>query len=87
MIVGDVTRRITLDSMLRLAEGFATAMPGRPIGLVVNKLDLLSPGEEPLVPPALMRYQAQLTMTSAQKGAHVQDAFHTLAAAILRRGQ
>lgn len=87
MIVGDVTRRTTMESMVRLSEGFATAMPGRPMAFVVNKIDLLGPGEEPLLPPALSRSDIAITMTSAQSGAHVQEAFHTMAAAIRRRGQ
>ena len=87
MIVGDVTRRTTMDSMVRLSEGFVASMPGRPMAFVVNKVDLLGPGEEPLIPPALTRSGIDITMTSAQSGVHVQEAFHAMAAAIRRRGQ
>ena len=87
IIVGDVTRRATLDSMARLAGGFRTAFPGRVVLFVVNKADLLHPAEEPELPAALIQPGADLVMTSALSGANVLEAFHKVAHTIVRRGQ
>ena len=87
IIVGDVTRRATLDAMVRLSEGFASALPGRHFSFIVNKVDLLKRGEEPELPAALSRHGVDLTLTSAMTGAHVTDAFQNTANTIIRRGQ
>lgn len=86
MIVGDVTRQQTLETMANLGEMFADAMPGRFCGFVLNKLDLIPHSSEPLIPPKLSRLAAQLSRTSAKTGEGVTDAFHRAARAIVRRG-
>ena len=40
LIIGDLSRAPTLDTMVRLGNGFAEAFPGRHIGYVINKTDL-----------------------------------------------
>ena len=40
IIVGDLTRRKTLESQLRLAQKFSEALPGRYFSAVLNKNDL-----------------------------------------------
>ncbi len=87
VIVGDVTRRATLDAMVRLGAGFKAAFPGRVVSYVANKIDLLHEAEEPELPAALTQPGAELTKTSALTGANVLEAFHRTAATILRRGQ
>lgn len=87
VIVGDVTRQETIDSMLLLASGFEDAFPGRQVALLFNKVDLLRPGEDADVPPALAGYGRGHYCTSAKTGLNVKDALHATAAAILRRGQ
>jgi len=87
IIVGDVTRRATLESMARLAGGFRTAFPGRVVLFIANKTDLLHAAEEPELPSALSQPGAELVMTSALTGANVVDAFHRVAQTIVRRGQ
>lgn len=87
LIVGDVTRRATLDAMVRLGAGFRSAFPGRILLNIVNKTDLLHPAEEPELPAALTQPGAELVMTSALTGARVLDAFYQVAQTIVRRGQ
>ncbi len=87
VIVGDVTRRATLNTMVSLGDGFTAAFPGRAASFVVNKVDLLHEAETPELPAALSQPGVDLTLTSALTGANVKDAFHRVAATILRRGQ
>lgn len=83
-IIGDVTRRPTLDTMLRLSKGFREHFPGRYEALIVNKLDLVE-GEPLNLPEALSPNREGVFHTSALTGENVQLAFHKAAATILRR--
>ncbi len=83
-IIGDVTRRATLETMLRLSEGFREHFPGRYEALIVNKLDLVE-HETLTLPDALCAYRDGVFHTSAMTGENVQHAFHEAAATILRR--
>ena len=85
LIVADSTRRKTLDSMVRLAEGFDDALPGRPYAMVINKADLIVPGADPDLPSQLQRARAPLVRTSALTGDNVAETFADIAKAIVRR--
>jgi Ras-related protein Rab-7A len=86
LIIGDVSRRTTLEHMVRLGEGFMDALPGRPFSYVVNKIDLLNPGESINGPPGLDTPEFPIVKTSAKTGEHVRQAFHDIATIIQRRG-
>lgn len=83
-IIGDVTRRATLDTVLRLSQGFREHFPGRYEALIVNKLDLAA-GEPLDLPEELSAGRPGVYHTSAMTGENVQHAFHEAAATILRR--
>jgi len=89
VIIGDLTRPATLDSMVELANGFATAFPGRHFALVANKSDLVDEGEHASRSQPLQALAADhgtdLTFTSAKTGENVAQAFNQAAAAIIRR--
>lgn len=87
LIIGDATRPGTLDVMDELGEGFRETFPGRKHGFIINKSDLLAPGEDPPIPPALNARADDITITSAKTGYNVEEAFQRLAIAILRRDQ
>ena len=84
LIVGDATRPDTLDTMVKLAHGFAEAFPGRSIHYILNKCDLLTELTQVILPTGLSQYP--LLRTSALSGQHVATAFHETAKAIRRRG-
>ena len=86
LIIGDGTRRATLDTMLRLRQGFRAAFPGRYDALIVNKTDLLTPGDEAALPSELAAGRDGVFHTSAKTGDNVRTAFYDAAASILRRG-
>ena len=82
LIVGDVTRRTTLDSMLHLGRSFMSAMPGRYCGFLLNKSDLATTTD---LPPALAHSPIPIVHTSAKTGENVKEAFVGAADAIRRR--
>lgn len=84
LVVGDITRRSTLDTMVRLGESFLNAMPGRYCGYLVNKCDL--PGAQSALPHELEHSPIPLVKTSAKTGENVRRAFLGAADAIRRRG-
>lgn len=86
LVVGDVTRPATLESAARLAERFADAMPGRYLGVVLNKLDLVVGGEEPDLPGILAAGDIPLVRTSAKTGQGIEQTFSDAASTIVRRG-
>jgi len=83
LIVGDVTRRTTLDSMLQLGRSFMSAMPGRYCSFLINKSDLAGTTAE--LPPALEQASIPIVRTSAKTGENVKEAFLGAADAIRRR--
>jgi small GTP-binding protein len=85
LIVGDARRRGTLDQMAKLADGFDAAFPGRHVGLVVNKIDLVDDPAGVDLPDALARRE-DLMLTSALTGYNVDQAFLRAAEVIVRRG-
>lgn len=86
MIVADATRPQTIAAMTRLGELFADALPGRFCGFVLNKSDLVAPGQPPELPPKLKGLAGRLIYTSARTGENVAEAFERAARAIVRRG-
>lgn len=87
VIVGDMARAPTLDSMAKLGKGFAEAFPGRHISYIVNKSDLATDPDAVALPYELTRRGQSLMRTSAKTGALVKNAFIDAADSIARRGQ
>ena len=85
LIIGDITRRPTLDMMVGLADGFQDAMPGRHFSFVLNKLDLVARQEDAELPVALREARQPMLWASARTGANVKLAFEEAALSILRR--
>lgn len=85
LIVADVSRQPTLDVMRKLGNGFTEMFPGRHVGYVLNKSDLLAEPNSKVLPPFLLAKTAVVTTTSAKTGNHVRDAFNTAADSIARR--
>ncbi len=86
LIIGDITRRQSLQTMVRLADLCRERMPGRHIAFVLNKTDLIEAGSATELPSELTSTSHPLTRTSAKTGANVHEAFRDAATAILRRG-
>lgn len=86
MIVGDLTRPDTLETMARLAESFASELPGRHVGFLLNKLDLVAQPDEIEIPKALRQRSQNARITSARTGANIEAAFREAANAVIRRG-
>lgn len=85
LIVGDARRRSTQVAMAALAGGFEEAFLGRPFAFVVNKCDLLEPGEPLDLPARMTQGHEPLLRTSALTGDNVHGAFSAAASIILRR--
>ena len=86
LIIGDLARMPTLDTMVKLGQGFADAFPGRHVGFIVNKTDLVAEAEAVPLPSQLTRPGTSLIRTSAKTGSNVADAFIDAADCIARRG-
>lgn len=85
MIVGDVTRPRTLGTMALLTKECDKQLPGRPLYLVLNKIDLL--GDMAFGMPAEMTDTTHsIVKTSAKSGENIKETFVDAANAILRRG-
>lgn len=85
LIIGDVARAATLEAMVKLGDGFTEAFPGRHIGFIVNKSDLIPDPEAVPLPAALTLPGRSLVRTSAKTGHHVTFAFTEAADCISRR--
>lgn len=85
LIIGDLKRRTTLESMVALAESFQEALPGRHFSFIANKVDLVSDGETAEMPAKLREARQPVLLTSAKTGANVEDTFIQAATSILRR--
>lgn len=86
-IIGDLSRRNTLDTMISLGRGFQEALPGRHITFVLNKLDLIENPRGIDVPDELEAFGIPPQLTSAKTGENVQRSFIEAGDAIRRRGQ
>lgn len=87
IIVGDLTRRPTLEAQLKLAAKFSEALPGRYIAGVLNKTDLVDeiPDDEAYVPAGLKEPYFPVFATSAKTGDNIKQTFHSAAETIVRR--
>jgi small GTP-binding protein len=85
LIIGDMSRSPTLDTMLKLGAGFADAFPGRHVGYIVNKTDIVADPESVPLPARLSTPGTSLIRTSAKTGSHVAEAFTSAADSIARR--
>ena len=85
LIIGDVSRRATLDSMVTLAESFQEALPGRHFSFIANKVDLIADGDAVDMPSKLQDARQPVLLTSAKSGSNVEDTFIQAATSILRR--
>jgi small GTP-binding protein len=85
LIIGDMSRAPTLETMVKLGRGFAEAFPGRHIGYVVNKSDLIADAEAVPLPSQITQPGTSLIRTSAKTGSHVAKAFVDAAESIARR--
>jgi GTPase SAR1 family protein len=89
LIVGDIMRRPSQETMVALADGFEAALHGRPYALVLNKWDLVEGGIEaagPALPEGLAGGRWQIGRTSAKSGAGVIAAFGRTADDLILRG-
>ncbi len=84
-VCGDVKRPRTLTAMLRLANAFEAEVPGRFVCCIINKTDLLEPGEDPELPVELANSGLPYVFTSAADGTNVARTFQDAAATIIRR--
>ncbi|MFW6024509.1 MAG: Rab family GTPase [Dichotomicrobium sp.] len=86
LVVGDATRPSTHPSMVTVGQQFQEYLPGRPLMLVLNKMDLV-PDPDALDAALLERTgKAPLETTSAKTGENVARAFHNLTKEVMRRG-
>ena len=87
LVVGDLTRPDTLESMARHARTFLGVQPGRPVVFALNKTDLLEPGAAAAAAGNLTgEFGAPACETSALSGAGVPEAFASLERSIVQRG-
>jgi GTPase SAR1 family protein len=84
LIVGDLTRHTTLESMVEIGRNFMQAMPGRYCCFVMNKSDLAC--EAVRLPAQLAQLAVPTIRTSAKTGENIRHAFLEAADAIRRRG-
>lgn len=85
LIIGDLSRRPTLDTMIGLAESFQDALPGRHFSFIANKADLIAAGEAAELPAKLQDARQPVLLTSAKTGDNVEHTFIQAATSILRR--
>jgi translation elongation factor EF-4 len=86
LLVGDVSRRTTITSMVRLADAYAGRFPGRYSAVILNKMDLLASPDELSIPDGLETPVRKVLRTSAKTGEGVQEVFAEAAETIVRRG-
>lgn len=83
IVVADATRPATFGRMEGLVNTFCERMPGRPVGAIVNKIDLADPKAAPIAFGDLSG--AQIHRTSALTGEGVTEMFRSIAETVWRR--
>ena len=88
LIVGDVMRETTMESMFEHARHFQRVQVGRPVAFALNKADLLDGEEGHARHRAALQseFAAPVLATSAATGATVPELFRSLAARVLELG-
>lgn len=84
MIVADVTRPSTIDTMIALGRMFADVMPGRYFAHIINKMDAVDEDTADDLTVRLKAMKVPLFATSAQSGHNVAGAFGDAATAIIK---
>lgn len=84
MIIADITRPSTIDTMLKLGRQFQDIVPGRYFAHVLNKTDLLETNEAEDIRGRIMARKVPLFETSAKSGANVAAAFSKAASEIIK---
>lgn len=82
LIVSDASRPDTIAHMGRLANDFVDRFPGRPLRVIVNKIDLAPPHERHFVVEDVD--EDDMAQTSAMTGEGVHELFLSLGRAIWR---
>ncbi|MEW5759391.1 MAG: Rab family GTPase [Candidatus Thermoplasmatota archaeon] len=73
-IVGDITRKETIDNMDLWLKRFYDVVGENPVVFIINKCDLIPPNEK-----ISKKFEGKLHIfTSAKTGENVEDAFRTL---------
>jgi small GTP-binding protein len=87
VIIGDLTRRETLEAQLKLVDRFSDSLPGRYFSAVLNKTDLTEeiPEDENYVPKGLRDQSFPIYRTSAKSGSNIKSTFQAAARTIVNR--
>lgn len=83
MIVADITRPATVETMLRLGRLFADIVPGRYFAHVLNKIDLIDPADGADTSARVAATKIPLYKTSAKSGENIAGAFSAAAEDII----
>lgn len=87
VVVGDVTRLETIETMDRYARLFLAERPGRGLGFALNKIDLAPEQERHAAIQSLTaNFAAPVMTTSAKTGGTVIELFRRLGQQILKTG-
>ena len=84
IVVADVSRPSTIETMFRLAALFADNVPGRFFAHVVNKIDLADDATMQPLQDRLVAARVPFALTSAKLGSDVTETFAKAAAEIVK---
>jgi small GTP-binding protein len=84
MIISDVSRPATIDTMIEIGRNFAATLPGRYFAHVINKVDLTDDAVPAHLATRLDELKVPWFDTSAASGRHVREAFTAAARDIMR---
>ena len=87
LVVADLSRPQTLETLQRLAETMLTHQPGRYCGLVLNKTDLLPTGARAELPSCVWERPLPVRAARPAPGEKGRRAFQDAAEAMARRGR
>lgn len=87
IVVGDVTRPETIDTMDRHARLFLAERPGRALGFALNKIDLApEQARHNAIQSLTANFAAPVVTTSAKTGGAVVELFRRVGQTILKTG-